>query len=42
VESLRVIVGPDSGSEHVIVQSIAALNLATWQIIERGKRSTDD
>lgn len=42
LKSLRVKVGPDSGSEHVIVQSIAALNLAQWQIIERGKRSSYD
>jgi hypothetical protein len=38
LQSLRLVVGPDSGSEHIIVQSIAALNLATWQIPERGKQ----
>ena len=40
-ESLRVIVGPDSGSEHVVVQSVAALNLATWQIPERANRTSN-
>ena len=39
LESLRSIVGPDSGSGNVIVQSIAALSLATWQIPEQGDRS---
>jgi hypothetical protein len=38
-ESLRLVVGPDSESEHMIVGSIAALNLATWQIPERAKRT---
>jgi hypothetical protein len=38
LESLRSIVGPDSGSENVIVQSIAALSLARWQIPEQGKQ----
>jgi hypothetical protein len=40
LESLRSIVGPDSGSENVIIQSIAALSLATWQIPERGKQAS--
>jgi hypothetical protein len=38
LKSLRSVVGPDSGSENVIVQSIAALDLATWQIPERSQR----
>jgi hypothetical protein len=38
LESLRSIVGPDSGSDNVIVQSVAALSLATWQIPEQGNR----
>lgn len=39
LESLTSFVGPDSGSENVIVQSIAALSLATWQIPEQGNRT---
>jgi hypothetical protein len=39
LESMRAIVGPEAGSENVIVQSTSALDLARWHFGERNKRS---